>query len=136
MRRRITQREEHIFKNRLLTAGTRKAIEAFGYRELRAALRVEMKLLKVLTLLFVIVGGAFIAIAWRPSIAAVDLSSVQNFDAPLVKRGAQLAALGNCTTCHTAPGGPPFAGGVALPTPFGVIYSTNITPEAESGIGR
>jgi len=135
MRRRITQREEHIFKNRLLTAGTRKAIEAFGYRELRAALRVEMKLLKVLTLLFVIVGGAFIAIAWRPSIAAVDLSSVQNFDAPLVKRGAQLAALGNCTTCHTAPGGPPFAGGVALPTPFGVIYSTNITPEAESGIG-
>jgi hypothetical protein len=67
-----------------------------------------MKLPKVPTFIFVIIfaiiGGAFIAIAWRPSIAAVDLSSVQNFDAALVKRGVRLAAVGNCTrvTRHLA----------------------------------
>jgi mono/diheme cytochrome c family protein len=54
----------------------------------------------------------------------------------LVKRGARLAAAGNCIACHTAPGGKSFAGGLALPTPFGTIYSTNITPDQETGIGR
>ena len=50
--------------------------------------------------------------------------------------GARLAAIGNCNVCHTAPGGAPFAGGLALPTPFGTIQSTNITPDPATGIGR
>ena len=58
------------------------------------------------------------------------------FEAATVAKGAQLAALGNCETCHTAEGGKPYAGGRALSTPVGVIYSTNITPDAETGIGR
>ena len=42
---------------------------------------------------------------------------------------------GDCAACHTAEGGQPFAGGRAIPTPFGTIYSTNITPDKETGIG-
>jgi len=47
-----------------------------------------------------------------------------------------LSRAGNCSSCHTRPGGDPFAGGVAFQTPFGTIYSTNITPDAETGIGE
>lgn len=65
--------------------------------------------------------------------AAVERAAV---DAALVARGAELAAIGNCRSCHTRPGGMPYAGGLALSTPFGTIYSTNITPDADTGIGR
>jgi cytochrome c553 len=49
--------------------------------------------------------------------------------------GAYLAAVGDCIACHTALGGAPFAGGRAIETPFGVVYTTNITPDAATGIG-
>lgn len=58
------------------------------------------------------------------------------FDAALVARGAALAAIGNCRSCHTAPDGKSFAGGVPFTTPFGTVYSTNITPDPQTGIGR
>jgi mono/diheme cytochrome c family protein len=51
------------------------------------------------------------------------------------ERGKYLAAAGNCVSCHTRPGGKAFAGGRSFKTPFGTLYSTNITPDAESGIG-
>jgi mono/diheme cytochrome c family protein len=57
------------------------------------------------------------------------------FDPALVQRGARLAAVGDCYGCHTARGGAPFAGGVAMRSPFGTIYSSNITPDADTGIG-
>src|SRR6202795_3099295 len=85
-----------------------------------------------------LIGGAVaaFAIAWRPAIAAIEPPSPQTFDAALVKRGRELAAAGNCSTCHTVRGGKDFAGGLPVPTPFGTIYSSNITPDAETGIGR
>ena len=43
---------------------------------------------------------------------------------------------GDCAACHTAEGGKPFAGGRPVPTPFGTIYSTNITPDKDTGIGN
>ena len=55
---------------------------------------------------------------------------------PQVEHGKYLATAGNCVSCHTRPGGPPFAGGVAFQTPLGTLYSTNITPEPDSGIGH
>ncbi|MBV8032552.1 MAG: c-type cytochrome [Betaproteobacteria bacterium] len=58
------------------------------------------------------------------------------FDPALVRRGAELAAVGDCAGCHTRQGSAPFAGGVPLRTPFGTIYGTNITPEPETGLGR
>jgi mono/diheme cytochrome c family protein len=51
-------------------------------------------------------------------------------------RGAYLVKAGDCAACHTNPGDQPFAGGYPVPTPFGTIYSTNITPDKETGIGN
>ncbi|NUY33213.1 cytochrome c [Paraburkholderia sp. JPY303] len=56
-------------------------------------------------------------------------------DQALVQRGAYLAQLGDCAACHTAPKGKPFAGGLPMNTPMGRIYVTNITPDAQTGIG-
>jgi mono/diheme cytochrome c family protein len=58
-----------------------------------------------------------------------------SFDHALVVRGGQLSAIGNCATCHTRRWGEAFAGGLPLATPFGTIYSTNITPDVDTGIG-
>ncbi|MDQ6780772.1 MAG: cytochrome c [Candidatus Eremiobacteraeota bacterium] len=52
-----------------------------------------------------------------------------------VARGEYLVRIGDCEYCHTEPNGKPFAGGRAIPTPFGVIYSINITPDRDTGIG-
>lgn len=57
-------------------------------------------------------------------------------DASLIQRGAYLAHAADCEACHTAPGGAPFTGGLAFVLPFGVLYSTNITPDPDAGIGR
>lgn len=56
--------------------------------------------------------------------------------ADLVKRGEYLIHAADCQACHTAPGGAPFAGGFAFNMPFGTIYSTNITPDKQTGIGN
>lgn len=53
-----------------------------------------------------------------------------------IKRGEYVARLSDCTACHTAQGGKPFAGGYRLETPFGSIFSSNITPDKETGIGN
>ena len=58
-----------------------------------------------------------------------------NFSPEYVDRGAALAAAGHCASCHTRSGGPVFAGGYGVNTPFGVIYGTNITPDPKTGIG-
>jgi mono/diheme cytochrome c family protein len=50
-------------------------------------------------------------------------------------QGRYLAAAGNCVSCHTRPGGAPFAGGLPFSTPLGILYSTNITPDVATGIG-
>jgi len=52
----------------------------------------------------------------------------------LIKQGEYLARAGDCVACHTAKGGKPFAGGLPMETPIGVIYSTNITPD-KTGLG-
>ena len=57
-------------------------------------------------------------------------------DLSLTRRGEYLATAANCTSCHSEPGAAPFAGGVKFTTQFGTIYSTNITPDRETGIGR
>lgn len=53
-----------------------------------------------------------------------------------VMRGKALAIAGDCVACHTAKGGAPFAGGLALQTPFGAIMTANITPDNGTGIGN
>jgi mono/diheme cytochrome c family protein len=56
-------------------------------------------------------------------------------NADVVKRGEYLARAADCAVCHTATGGQAYAGGLAIPLPFGTLYTTNITPDKETGIG-
>ena len=55
--------------------------------------------------------------------------------ASLAERGRYLALAGNCMACHTSRGGKPYAGGTPVPTPFGVVYGPNLTPDSQTGIG-
>ncbi len=79
-------------------------------------------------------GGSTVALAdykgADPTGAPADLAK-----ADAVKRGEYLARAADCLVCHTAPGGRSYAGGLAFPLPFGVLYSTNITANKETGIG-
>jgi mono/diheme cytochrome c family protein len=96
-------------------------------------------------LVLLIVAVLLIAAA---AIMALDLLRDPGADAPTtatpttpadqaaqIARGAYLARAGNCIACHTARGGPAYAGGRAIATPFGDIYTSNITPDVASGIG-
>ena len=82
----------------------------------------------------VLIAVAF-ALAWHPEIERIAPPSASSFDRTLVAEGENLARLGNCAGCHTADPAQPLAGGRALATPFGTVFATNITPDAETGIG-
>ena len=97
---------------------------------------MKFRLVALVLLAVGVVGGAALLYAWKAPIPPIDPRSRGVPDRALVRRGAGLALLGDCATCNTAPGGMPYAGGLAMPTPFGTIYSTNITPDVETGIGR
>jgi mono/diheme cytochrome c family protein len=56
-------------------------------------------------------------------------------DPALIARGAYLARAGNCQDCHTPRGAAPYSGGRGIPTPFGTVFSSNLTPDAATGIG-
>jgi mono/diheme cytochrome c family protein len=78
---------------------------------------------------------------WRSTILLVALAAIGGAKADpdnyvIAQRGKALAIAGDCVACHTAPGGAPLAGGLALATPFGVIMAPNITPDDATGIGR
>ncbi|RAU20233.1 alcohol dehydrogenase [Paramagnetospirillum kuznetsovii] len=75
------------------------------------------------------------ALAWSASAhAEIDLAATKA-EAALIEAGRKVAVAGDCIACHTVPGGKPYAGGLAMETPIGTIYSTNITPDATTGIG-
>ncbi len=97
-------------------------------------MRMARLLFGTLVVLALALGGFFL-LSNHPEITAIDASSRPAFDKTLVVEGAQLAAIGNCDVCHSAPGGPAYAGSRAIPTPFGTVYSANITPDPETGIG-
>jgi len=89
---------------------------------------------RILLALAIVVLLAAWAIMWRPAIDAQ--TSVPSFDPATIERGQRLAAVGTCAACHTVDVSRPYAGGRALDTPFGTVYSTNITPDARTGIGQ
>ncbi|MDF3885363.1 c-type cytochrome [Cupriavidus basilensis] len=82
------------------------------------------------------VGLFATAMPWRAPIAPVVPPEAGFYSAATIERGRLVAAAGDCAVCHTAPNGVRNAGGLALDTPFGTIYSTNITPDVETGIGN
>jgi nicotinate dehydrogenase subunit B len=81
-----------------------------------------------------VVGVAAAVLPWR-SIAPIARPDASTYSAATIARGQQLAALGDCAVCHTVANGVLNTGGRAIETPFGTIYSTNITPDVETGIG-
>ncbi len=78
--------------------------------------------------------AAYTALAYHPTIP--PLAANPSFPPEQVAAGAELAAIGDCAVCHTATNGPRLAGGRAVPTPFGAVYATNITPDPDTGIGK
>jgi nicotinate dehydrogenase subunit B len=78
------------------------------------------------------IGAA--VLPWR-AIAPIARPDASVYSTATIVRGQQLAALGNCAVCHTDINGVLNAGGRPLETPFGTIYSTNITPDVDTGIG-
>jgi mono/diheme cytochrome c family protein len=107
-----------------------------------------------LLVLVALVALAIGVLAWLRGPAAMDFAGGQQVkladfraadptgvppalkDAGLVQRGEYLARAADCLVCHTAPGGKEYAGGVVFQLPFGNLYSTNITPDKETGIGN
>jgi mono/diheme cytochrome c family protein len=87
--------------------------------------------LAALVALLIATYGLFAALWGVPSVADRPIAR----DPATVAAGKYLAAAGDCASCHTAKGGEAFAGGRPLATPFGTIYSANITPDLKTGIG-
>ncbi|MEB2316095.1 MAG: cytochrome c, partial [Xanthomonadaceae bacterium] len=90
-----------------------------------------------LFVLVAVVAGFLIAAQGGPGALSPpggDSSSVATDDETLA-RGEYLARIGDCVACHTARGGEPLAGGRAFATPWGTLYSSNLTADAEHGIG-
>jgi nicotinate dehydrogenase subunit B len=81
-------------------------------------------------------GLAAAFVPFRPAIAPTGPADLSLYTSETIARGRLLAAAGDCAVCHTAPSGARNAGGRALETPFGRVYSTNLTPDPETGIGR
>lgn len=105
--------------------------------------------------LVIVVVAAFIAGAWfvagpgpmaftgGSKLALADYRAANPTGVPaklaqasLVERGEYLARAADCMVCHTAAGGKEYAGGLGFKLPFGTLYSTNITPDKETGIGN
>ncbi len=95
-----------------------------------------MKRFSIALIAVLIIGLlGFSALAWRPALDPIARPAAATFPADIIAKGEILAGAGYCGTCHTVKGGPAYAGGYGLVTGFGTIYSTNITPDPETGIG-
>jgi mono/diheme cytochrome c family protein len=91
---------------------------------------------------YIVFGPAATSFAGRSTVELHDYRGQDPSGAPaelksasLLERGEYLTRAADCAVCHTAKDGTPFAGGLAFVLPFGTIYSTNITPDVETGIG-
>lgn len=110
--------------------------------------RIFVALAAFLTLLLVMACGLLLREIYATDLIAFqaintsalglngDQNNAINQNDLQVQRGAYLAKVGNCAACHTARGGAAFAGGKAISTPFGTVYTSNITPDATTGIGK
>lgn len=84
------------------------------------------------SMMVLVVGVVASLMSFSTSVQAAESADLTEIE----QQGEYLARAGNCVSCHTSEDGRPFAGGLAFETPFGLIYSTNITPDPESGIGQ
>jgi mono/diheme cytochrome c family protein len=104
---------------------------------------VAIVVVALLVGVWIIRGPGPLAFADGPKVALADYHGANPTGVPaalaqarLVERGAYLAKAADCMVCHTTKGGKEYAGGLAFKLPFGTLYSTNITPDKETGIGN
>jgi mono/diheme cytochrome c family protein len=94
-----------------------------------------------LSVLFLVAAGLIVREIYATNLIAKEVINTptttknSTINQASIERGAYLAKLGNCAACHTARGGAAFAGGKAIATPFGTVYTSNITPDRATGIG-
>jgi len=98
--------------------------------------KTPVRLLIVLLVIGLIIFFGALGFALMPTHTRPIAQGQPPADAASIERGRYLAVAADCTACHTAPGAQPFAGGLALDSPLGSIYSSNITPDKDSGIGN
>ena len=112
------------------------------------ALRIALIVVAVVAILGIgalawfVTGSRAMAFAGGGGVSLADYKGASPTGAPAdfasadpIARGQYLARAADCQACHTARGGPPFAGGLAFNLPFGSIFSPNITPDKDTGIG-
>jgi mono/diheme cytochrome c family protein len=104
---------------------------------------VAIVVIAVVAGLWILRGPGPMDFADGPKVALADYRGANPTGAPaalaqasLVERGAYLARAADCEACHTTQDGKPYAGGLPFKLPFGTLYSTNITPDKETGIGN
>jgi mono/diheme cytochrome c family protein len=89
-----------------------------------------------------IIGAALAATVYALNVRGEDPLPEPTTSAPVpasaqdIARGEYLARAGNCMACHTTRGGEPYAGGRAIQTPFGAVYTSNLTPDRQTGLGN
>ncbi|TAM03274.1 MAG: c-type cytochrome [Paraburkholderia sp.] len=100
---------------------------------------MKRKSLFALSAAIAVVLAALVPVLWS-GLEALHIGEARaaapNDEANLIKRGEYLARAGDCFACHTVRGGKLFAGGLAMATPFGTLYTPNITPDDQYGIGK
>jgi mono/diheme cytochrome c family protein len=104
---------------------------------------VAIAAVAALVAIWIVRGPGPMAFADGPKVALADYKAADPTGVPaslakasLVERGAYLARAADCLVCHTTQGGKEYAGGLGFKLPFGMLYSTNITPDKETGIGN
>jgi len=91
----------------------------------------------VLAATLVLALGAYAVTAFnRLDETPIDPQAAVSGSPELIMRGAYLARIGDCVSCHTRPGGAAYAGGRAVQTPFGAAFAGNLTPDDATGLGR
>jgi mono/diheme cytochrome c family protein len=92
------------------------------------------RLLLIAVIAAIVAGAGVVAFALIPT-KTRQIAAPAELDDKLVEAGRYVAVVSDCTACHTAPDGQPFAGGAPIASPIGAIYPSNITPDRETGIG-
>lgn len=95
---------------------------------------ISFRRLAILAVGLVLISAATLILFNNAPTGSGPIATVAN-EAELIARGKYLATAGNCASCHTVEGGEFMAGGLPFDTPFGTLYSTNISPNSETGIG-
>ena len=98
-----------------------------------------MKKLAIALLAALLLAATVLWMLWRNDrpapVAATSASTESPVTPATIERGRYLALAGNCQSCHTARGGAAYAGGRGIDTPFGLVYTSNLTPDAATGLG-